>query len=242
MIPKLFTLLLVLCSLHSLSAMKILDKSNSQHEELFRAIADDDANRVSDLLVSTSVNIKGVSGWTPIACAIAFGRREIVQLLLTMPGIDVTVKTDAGSTLMHLEANYGQTTDILNDMLNSSHVTIIRGQINATNAAGQTPLIVASSCGHFEIVKLLLSLPNIDVNIVDKFGYTALTRAIKAEQNAFETVTELLKAHNLDLNITNKSQQTALMSAKELGLIRIVDLLNSHQKRSAHQTNVIPFS
>jgi ankyrin repeat protein len=48
--------------------------------------------------------------------------------------------------------------------------------VNAINEKGETPLIIASSEGHFDIIRILLE-NNADQNIKSKVGYTALNWA-----------------------------------------------------------------
>jgi ankyrin repeat protein len=65
-----------------------------------------------------------------------------------------------------------------------------KADVNAPNADGTTPLMVASQGGHKEIVKLLLA-KDVDVNAKDKTdGRTALWHAA---QNGHTEIVELLK-------------------------------------------------
>ena len=53
-------------------------------------------------------------------------------------------------------------------------------------------MIDASNKGHTEIAKLLLAVPGIDVDIVDRHGYTALTMA---SMRGHTDIVKLIKNH-----------------------------------------------
>ena len=60
------------------------------------------------------------------------------------------------------------------------HVDIVKalieagGNVNQHSNKNQTPLNIASTAGHTEIVRLLLQQPNIDLNKIDDWNTTAL--------------------------------------------------------------------
>ncbi|EKE01239.1 MAG: euchromatic histone-lysine N-methyltransferase 1b, partial [uncultured bacterium] len=75
-----------------------------------------------------------------------------------------------------------------------------RCEINKINIAGRTPLMSAVDGKHIEIVRMLLSDPNIDPNIIDDIlGRTALMYAVI--DNQAEIVKELLSSEKVDPNI-----------------------------------------
>lgn len=82
-----------------------------------------------------------------------------------------------------------------------------------------TPLHVASSCGHLEIIKLLLSF-NATIDIPDKFGSTPLFYAIK---NHHTEAVQLLLDKNADATIRNKWGEAAADFAEE-GIRGVMDL------------------
>ena len=76
------------------------------------------------------------------------------------------------------------------------HVDIVKalteagGNVNQHSNKNQTPLNIASTAGHTEIVRLLLQQPNIDLNKKDDWNTTALGIAT---QNSRTNVIQLLK-------------------------------------------------
>jgi len=63
----------------------------------------------------------------------------------------------------------------------------------------RTPLMIASNCGHEHVVRLLLSLPEVDINLQSRDGYTAFFHAVININRA--TIRELLDCPSLDVSI-----------------------------------------
>ncbi len=96
--------------------------------------------------------------------------------------------------------------------------------INASNHYGIFPLAAASSRGDINIVSLLLSLPELDVNTTDYvLGSTALMEA--SYRGHIEVVQMLLSVPNLNINAQNNYDMTALMYAAKYAHINIVGAL-----------------
>ena len=91
--------------------------------------------------------------------------------------------------------------------------------INEQCAEGWTPLIIAcansNTYSSIEIVKLLISYPNIDVNKQENSGGTPLMGAYTHSKtySNIETIKLLLDHPNIDINKHNKKGQTVLMMA-----------------------------
>ena len=92
---------------------------------------------------------------------------------------------------------------------------ITDADINTVDGDDRTPLSLASHHGHLEVVALLLSHPQIDVNAADKvFGNTAL---IVASRRGHADVVDLLLNHSeIDPNRQSKHGNTALSQASIL--------------------------
>lgn len=98
--------------------------------------------------------------------------------------------------------------------------------INADNDHGVFPLSAAAFRGDVEIAKLLLSIPETDINNGDSvLKITALMDA--SREGKLGVVRELLKSPNIKVNAKSDLHTTALMHATNEGYVEIVqELLN----------------
>ncbi|KAH6903989.1 hypothetical protein BKA70DRAFT_1566309 [Coprinopsis sp. MPI-PUGE-AT-0042] len=87
----------------------------------------------------------------------------------------------------------------------------------------RSPLMLALRYGHLACAKALLSLPGIDVNLVDRFSRDALSRA--AFYGHLECVQLLAKAPDIDINAVDDDGWTSLICAVLNGHTDIVKLL-----------------
>ena len=94
-------------------------------------------------------------------------------------------------------------------------------EIDTRDNNQNTPLILAASEGHIEIVKVLLE-KGADINAVEHGGNTSLLFAIS--QNHHDIV-KILLSKNADVNIPNSEGETALLSAVSLENTEIVKLI-----------------
>ncbi len=98
-------------------------------------------------------------------------------------------------------------------------------EINATNQNGDTALLCAAQNGHTEVVRRLLTMPDIAINAT-RNGWTALMLA--AEEGHIEVVRLLLARPDIAINTTSTTNHygwTALMLAAEEGHTEVVRLL-----------------
>jgi uncharacterized protein len=98
-----------------------------------------------------------------------------------------------------------------------------------TNRYGGTALIPAAERGHVEVVNYLLENTSVDVNHINRFGWTALLEAIVLSDGGArhqEFVAALIR-HGADVNLPDRSGRTPLDHARERGYGRIQALLES---------------
>ncbi len=137
-------------------------------------------------------------GWTPLHVAVINGRNEIVETLLTAPGIDVDKAEEDGRTPLFLacegEVCFNPTpyVNIVQKLLEAG------ADPNISNKYHETPLCRACSYGHRLRVKVLLRDPRIDVNQVDGQNHTPLYLA--CAENHYRTVKVLLRDPRVDVN------------------------------------------
>ena len=76
-------------------------------------------------------------------------------------------------------------------------------------------LMGASEFGHLDVVNKLLDCKEIDVNVQNQYGYTALIRA--SFQGHSDVVNRLLECKEIDVNLQDKYGETALIEASMRG-------------------------
>ena len=92
--------------------------------------------------------------------------------------------------------------------------------VNSKLANGMTPLMMAVKRSKFndaQMVRALLTSPDLDVNMQDNQGFTALMMAV--EDNKNEAVDALLADSRVDVNISNNEGLVALSLAKSMGIM-----------------------
>ena len=96
-------------------------------------------------------------------------------------------------------------------------------------SSNPTPLMVATLNGHIEVVKLLLTHPNIKVNLKDHQGRTALMQsAILGNSGIFKL---LIERDDIDVNLKDLDGKTAYDYATNSMLKKDHQLIKSlHRK------------
>ncbi len=145
-------------------------------------------------------------GYTPLMTAAFKGQVQAVRVLLSKPGIDVNVQNRGGRTALMIAARWNRL-DVVRELLSVSacnknlrdekgwtalmwacaqgHNEIVRlllatkgTNINTVAKEGGTALTLAISHNREpELIRLLLSVPDIDVSLTDGNGWTALHAA-----------------------------------------------------------------
>ena len=134
----------------------------------------------------SSMDLQGLSQWSPLHSAAYLGDSEIVPVFLDCK-VDVNPKASDSRTPLHLalvnwSSNYFETIRLL--LENGADP-------NARRFDGTTPLHLASSKGAIEAVRLLLKY-GVDVEAVDGDGRTAFQ---VASEEGHDEITKLLSAH-----------------------------------------------
>jgi len=128
-----------------------------------------------------------------------------------------------------LEAN----NNIISRILKKNRKSWIGGtnfDINCRDASGRTGLILATLGGSKEIVDMLLSRSDLDVNLMDIFGGTAFMYASKVAEG-LEIVKLLLERKDLDLDAKDNDGKTAEDFAAEHGNNEIVKIIRGERSR-----------
>lgn len=111
----------------------------------------------------------------------------------------------------------------INGDANSIQILLAHGaNPNIQTKAGYTPLMLAIEHHKPAAINLLVNDKNIDLDLQDSNGYTALMHAIADGQK--DTVATLLQ-NGADKNLVNNRNETALNIARRLGNKAIEELL-----------------
>ncbi len=137
------------------------------------------------------------------------------------------------SMLQHININYKNSNQqnflhlTIPDNLIESVKCLIKNDINinATDTAGETPIMIAAKYGYNEIVEELL-IAGANVNFESQNGYTAIEFAIL---NNHFNIFKQLKPHLKDINRRNSQNHTLLHLAIRAQNLKILgDLLNDN--------------
>ena len=134
------------------------------------------------------------------------GDLDIVQRLITAPGININYQDSNGQFALTLAAQNGHTETV--------QALITAGaNVNLQDAQGYTALMLAATLGRTDTVQALITSPTININHQGVHGNTALMRA--AYYGHTDTVQVLINNPNTDMNVQNNPGNTALMIATQ---------------------------
>ncbi|CAF0874013.1 unnamed protein product, partial [Didymodactylos carnosus] len=139
--------------------------------DLFEACRNGDLAKVKRLLTNQNVNAKDLLGRksTLLHFAAGFGRKDIVEYLLSIEGVDVHAKDDGGLVPIHNAASFGHS-EVVQLLLNH------HSDANTRDNWNFTPLLEAASKGKIDVCIVLLQ-HGADWNIKNTDGKTALDLA-----------------------------------------------------------------
>lgn len=98
-----------------------------------------------------------------------------------------------------------------------------------TNRYGGTALIPASERGHVEMVEVILNETKVDVNHVNRLGWTALMEAVVLSDGGIQhqEIIKILLRHGADQSIADNDGITPYQHAEGKGYLEIVDILEA---------------
>lgn len=176
---------------------------------------------LSQHLVSPAVSRTG--GLTPFHLAAMYNRAESLRALVEAGYTGADARSSDGETVLHIAFQYGSR-EVIQELLSPESPSSIfwtQGcvlQINSKGKYGKTPLMTACQIGmnaatREETVRLMLSRTDVEVNMGDNMGGTALMHAVLSLSGSHQTniVSAFLERPDLSINIQNKFGRTALM-------------------------------
>jgi ankyrin repeat protein len=160
-------------------------------------------------------------GRTPLMVATVARRTEVFRALLDA-GADVDLQDDQRDNPFL----YAGAEGIL-DILQLAHQAGADPTI--TNRFGGTALIPAAERGHVDVVRYLLTDTAVDVNHVNRLGWTALLEAIVLSDGGprHQQIVQLLIEHGADVDIPDGNGVRPLALAQARGQTAVVGLLTA---------------
>ncbi|WP_405079385.1 ankyrin repeat domain-containing protein [Paenibacillus chitinolyticus] len=199
-----------------------MEMPGEKNTQLLEAAAKGDAEKVRTLIgEGADVNARDSHGNTPVMAAAINRRPEAVRVLLEA-GADVNIRNDRSDNLFLYAGAEGD--------MELLRLAISAGADPAlTNRYGGTALIPASERGHTDIVRELLTRTQVDVNHVNRLGWTALLEAVILGDGGevHRTIIRLLLDHGADVHLPDGDGVTAYRHAVSRNFTAIAEMLEA---------------
>ena len=186
-------------------------------------------SEVLELLLNAggNVNIPSARGRTPLMEAIANDKAHIVDLLLEHPAVDVNIRNGESDQLTALifASEYGKAESV-GKLVKHGNI-----RINQVDRGGCSALFWAISSTNAECVRLILDHPELDIQLTDNNGETALDYIARADYDvdpdSVEHITSLLMNKSRCPPLGDLALQY-LIEDDKFGLLEIILPLNSY--------------
>jgi len=177
--------------------------------------------KVFSCLVENGANVNSCANdsCTPLMLAISNGHLN-GAIFLTEHGTDVNVQDRDGKTALHFavqryhSSHHSEWCEVLSCLVENG------ADINACENNGNTPLMIASFCGHVNVVTFLIQ-HGADLGFQNNRGSTALHFAVT---HSFSEIVHILLDHGAS-HLYNNQQLTPLLCAINDRLTAIVEEL-----------------
>ncbi|KAF2791689.1 ankyrin [Melanomma pulvis-pyrius CBS 109.77] len=165
----------------------------------------------------------GIDGQTPLTINAQYGHLDAVQILLSEPRTEITLRGKSGRSALSFAAGNGHL-EIVEALLD-------RGAFRPDEQDNThwTPLFWAVQGDHASIVQSLLKQPLVDINQVDKSGRSVLSWA--AGEGSRGSLKVLLRHSSVDLKLKDAKGRSPLSWAAGNGQREVVRTL-------MHQTGI----
>ena len=178
------------------------------------------SNSIVELLVARGADINvqdDFMGETPLSSIAVRGEEwaDVVDFLMKC-GADPEIENKYGMTAARWAAGKDHF-KILCALLDNG------AKITNEVTDGSPALHLASARGHERVVKRILEIPEVDINVVDKYGYTPLLWAVQKGKPA---IVKILLDNGANVDAKLPDEKTAFDLAREGGYQDIVSILN----------------
>lgn len=167
------------------------------------------------LEAGASVRITDNNENSVLMYAVRSGNFDLVKSLIEEWGVNIHHTNNAKQTALMIAADSG--------FINILKFLIVNhAYINKKDKFGNTALIYAASSGQISVVQYLIILKNLEIDLKDGKGNSALMTAVYCQH--INILTVLIQA-NASINIQNSFGQTPLMIAARKGFGEMVNVL-----------------
>jgi uncharacterized protein len=172
------------------------------------------------LAAGANVNARGAGNRPAVLVATAARKTGAVAALIEA-GADVNLRDDNLDSAFLLAGAQGDV-EVLRLCAPTANVSIL-------NRFGGTALIPAAERGHIEAVRFLVEQTRVDVNHVNRLGWTALMESIVLSDGGMrhQEVMRLLLRHGADPNIADSHGASPLTHARAHGYIEMARILEA---------------
>ena len=195
----------------------------------YKAVRDGNIAKVKDSLDRQEIDPNAPSPFSnepPLYDAAMGGNKEMVELLLTHPGINPNIRNISGYTILQMYSFTNSKSVYLNvvEAILKHHKT----DPNIKSKDGFAPLHTAANKANSRMTRLLLTHPRINPNVTNDSGFTPLH--IAALRGDTLIVKSLLNHPQTNLHLRNKFGDTALEAALSRGHKETAEVIRKHQE------------
>ena len=193
-----------------------IDFTKSTYAHVAASIGDVDSLKRIVENSKININAKNYIGRTALHEACGEGHVDAVKYLLSLKDIDAAVLDNFERPPLyyaHLQENWEIVKLFFGGDFNKIH-----------DDCGQTSLQIACRKGNANLVRLMLEIPEVDVNLKNpKYGLAAIHFAARFDE--YDVMQALLESGKCDVNIQDNAGKTALHYANEAKSTDIITLL-----------------
>ena len=182
--------------------------------------------RMESSSIHIDINSKDKCGDSPLHIACRKRSSKICMLLIrSKVHCDINAKDASGNTPFHLACQFG--------LLKLCEELIDKNvDINAKNNIGDSPLIVTCRHSHFEVIKLLINNPYIEIDLVNEAGDTFLHALCRSSSCSSRMVLYVLEVTQFNPNVRNVAGLTPIQLTSNPDIIHELVRFGANPKES----------
>jgi tRNA(Arg) A34 adenosine deaminase TadA len=172
------------------------------------------------------IDTRDLLGRTPLLVTVQRGHNAAAQMLIRR-GADINVQDEISDSPFLLAGARGRTA-MLAEMLGAPSGSPKRPDYRRLNRYGGTALIPACHYGHVETVRLLLASSLVDIDHVNRLGWTALLEAVILGDGGatYIEIVRLLLAHGAQPDKPDAQGVSPLAHAQQRGQTAVAELIS----------------